>query len=259
MPVLFVGHGNPMNAITDNRFAAGWRHMAGRLPRPASILCISAHWETRGTYVVASEQPETIHDFYGFPPELYTVQYPAKGNPGLAGEIATNARHTPVAKDYAWGFDHGAWSVLRNMYPDASIPVIQLSLDTTKPPSWHAEFGSELARLRERGVLIIGSGNIVHNLRRVDFQHPGGFDWAEEASDTLKRCIRDERLDELAKYGNLGSAVQLAVPTPEHFLPLLYVLAMKTPADEIELFNDELELGSVSMTSLVIGTSGSGG
>jgi 4,5-DOPA dioxygenase extradiol len=257
MPVLFVGHGNPMNAVTENRFVAGWREVAARLPRPASILCISAHWETRGTFVVASEHPRTIHDFTGFPPELYAVQYPARGNPELAEEIADRVERASVRKDHAWGLDHGAWSVLRNMYPDASVPVIQLSLDATKPPEWHYELGRELQKLRRKGVLIVGSGNIVHNLGLVDFSRKGGFDWAVEANDKLKELILDGNHRALTGYSAGGSAILRAVPTPEHFLPLLYVLAMKEPSDEIEIFNDELELGSISMSSIVMGASGS--
>lgn len=252
MPVLFVGHGNPMNAVTENRFVAGWREVAAHLPRPASILCISAHWETRGSFVVASEHPQTIHDFSGFPPELYDVQYPADGNPVLAKQIAGQVTRTPVGQDFEWGLDHGCWSVLRNMYPDASVPVIQLSLDATKPPEWHYDLGKELRKLRREGVLIIGSGNIVHNLRLVDFSRKGGFDWAVEANDKLKELILDGNHPALTGYSAGGAAILRAVPTPEHYLPLLYVLAMKEPSEEIEIFNDELELGSVSMTSVLI-------
>lgn len=259
MPVLFVGHGSPMNAIEDNEFSRGWAEAAAKLPRPEMILCVSAHWETWGTLVTAMEKPRTIHDFGGFPQELYEVQYPAAGSKQLAEEVRSMVKGVPVNLDGDWGLDHGAWSVLRQMYPKADIPVVQLSLDYTKPPQAHYDLGKELASLREQGVLILGSGNIVHNLGRVvlpggwgDFNQPYALDWAVEASEILKKLIETDNHAALINYKKLGEAVQLAIPTPEHYLPLLYILALKQDGEKITLFNDQYLAGSLTMTSLVI-------
>jgi len=260
MPVLFIGHGTPMNAIDDNTFSEGWYKVARILPRPKAILCISAHWETEGTQVTGMAQPRTIHDFGGFPRELFEVQYPAPGSPWLARETQNTMKKTEVKLDTAWGLDHGCWSVLRRMFPAADIPIVQLSLDFTRPGPGHYALGKELAPLRQKGVLIIGSGNIVHNLRLVvvrgqslrDFNKPFGFDWALEASELLKRLISDDRHQELADYPLLGRAVQLAVPTPEHYLPLLYALALKKKNESVIYFNDLPVGGSLTMTSLII-------
>ncbi len=242
MPVLFIGHGSPMNAIEENEFSLGWKEMGKRLPRPAAILCISAHWETGGTMVTAMEHPPTIHDFGGFPKELYEVQYPAPGDPGLARQTKETVRSKIIELDEKWGLDHGAWSVIRRLYPEADVPVVQLSLDHYMKPQGHYDLAKELAALRRKGVLIIGSGNMVHNLRLVSWDNlnrPGfGFDWALEASDRMKRMIIDNDHQSLINYSSQGKAFSLAIPTAEHFLPLLYVLALRESDDEIELFND---------------------
>ena len=261
MPVLFIGHGSPMNAVEENEFSRSWRELANSLPKPKAILCISAHWETRGTWVTAMEKPRTIHDFGGFPQELFDVQYPAPGAPELARETEDTLKSVAPGLDLTWGLDHGAWSVLRPMYPAADIPVVQLSLDLNRPAPEHYALARELAPLREKGVLIIGSGNMVHNLRRMsvrgeDFNEPFGFDWALEANALFKRLINENRHTELAHYQTLGEAVQLAVPTPEHFLPLLYVLALKQDHEGILYFNDQPVAGSLTMTSLAIGADG---
>lgn len=260
MPVLFIGHGSPMNAIEENRFARGWHEAAQQIPKPEAILCISAHWETWGTLTTACEQPRTIHDFGGFPQALYDMIYPAPGIPALAKGVQSMVRSTEVGMDLDWGFDHGSWSVLSRMYPDADIPVIQLSLDYTKPPDFHYRLAKELAPLRDEGVLILGSGNIVHNLRRMTlknndystFNEPYALDWAAEADQILKRLIRERKHADLVNYRDLGPAVQLAVPTPEHYLPLLYALALQEEDEKIVFFNDEPLVGSITMTSLII-------
>lgn len=254
MPSLFVGHGNPMNAIETNEFSNEWKILSGELPRPKAILCISAHWETKGTYVTAMEKPQTIHDFGGFPQALFDVQYPAPGSPELADETKNIVTTTTVGLDEKWGLDHGAWSVIRVMYPGASIPVIQLSLDYYQNPQYHYDLAKELAALRQKGVLIIGSGNMVHNLRAVDWSKPNqGFDWAIEANSKFKKLILDNDHKQLINYKSLGREVELSVPTPEHFLPLLYTLALKTENEEVSFFNDKCVMGSLNMTSVRIG------
>jgi 4,5-DOPA dioxygenase extradiol len=260
MPVLFVGHGSPMNAIEDNEFVRGWREMARSLPRPEAILCVSAHWETWGTLVGAMEQPRTIHDFGGFPRELYQVQYPAPGSPWLARATKEAVKSRPVGLDEDWGLDHGCWSVLRRMYPDADIPVAQLSLDYTKSPEEHYDLAKELAPLRAAGVLIVGSGNMVHNLSRIvftgsgwgDFNQPFGLPWALEANALFKRLIDEGNHQALIDYRSLGDAVQLAIPTPEHYLPMLYALALKQPGESVTYFSDQPVAGSLTMTSFTI-------
>lgn len=260
IPVLFIGHGSPMNAVEDNRFARSWRELAQKIPRPEAILCVSAHWETWGTLVTGSEDPRTIHDFGGFPQALYEMEYPAPGSPSLAEKVRTLVHSAQVGLDTDWGFDHGSWSVLSRMYPDAKIPVIQLSLDYTQPADFHYQLAKELAPLRGEGILILGSGNIVHNLRRMalknndyaTFNEPFALDWAVEADQILKRLIRERKHADLVNYRNLGSAVQLAVPTPEHYLPMLYALALQEEDEDVEMFNDEPLAGSVTMTSLII-------
>lgn len=252
MPALFVGHGSPMNAIEGNAFSLSWRSLGQTLPRPRAILCISAHWETFGAQVTAMEQPRTIHDFGGFPRELYAVQYPAPGSRWLA-EAVLEAR--AVKPDQAWGLDHGCWSVLTCMYPDADVPVVQLSLDRHLSPREHFALGRTLRGLRDRGVLVIGSGNLVHNLRLLAFSERSaafGFDWALEANALFKRLIDAGQDDALMAYETLGQAVQLAVPTPEHYLPMLYVLALKAAGERIRYFNDEPWGGSLTMTSFAV-------
>ncbi len=260
MPVLFVGHGSPMNAIEDNTFSRAWRDVGQRLPRPRAILCISAHWETWGTLVTAMEAPRTIHDFGGFPPELYAARYPAPGSPPLAEEVRQLLGPDAVGLDLEWGLDHGCWSVLLQMFPQARIPVVQLSLNAAMAPREHYALAQALAPLRRQGVLILASGNIVHNLRRAvlpsgslrDFNRPFGLDWALEARATFRSLIDQDRHAELADYPSLGPSVQLAVPTPEHYLPLLYALAVKDQDDHLTYFNDEAVAGSLTMTSLLL-------
>ena len=257
MPVLFVGHGSPMNAIEENEFVTGWRNIGNTIPKPNAILCISAHWETRGTFVTAMEKPSTIHDFGGFPKELFDVQYPAPGSPELAKETKDTVKKTEVALDEKWGLDHGAWSIIRRLYPNADIPVVQLSLDYYQTPQYHFELGKELASLRNKGFLIMGSGNLVHNLRMVAWEKLNtigfGFDWAIEADEKMKKMIIDGNHRELINYKTQGSAFNMAIPTPEHFLPLLYILALQEKNENLSIFNDKAVAGSLTMTSVKIG------
>jgi 4,5-DOPA dioxygenase extradiol len=256
MPVLFIGHGSPMNGIEDNEFSQRWAQMANEIPAPKAVLVVSAHWFTRGTHITAMEFPETIHDFGGFPQALFEVQYPAPGNPELAKDTANLIHSTDIGLAHDWGLDHGAWTVVRRMYPDAKIPVLQLSIDYTKPPQYHYDLAKEIYELRKKGVLIIGSGNMVHNLRMVSWQNinnPGyGFDWALKMNDTFKELITSGTHDKLIKYENLGKEAMLAIPTPEHYLPLLYTLALQDSKDKISFFNDKAVAGSLTMTSVKI-------
>ncbi len=256
MPVLFLGHGNPMNAIEENRFVEGWRNVAKTLPKPHAILCISAHWYTKGTKVTAMEMPFTIHDFGGFPKELFAVQYPAKGDPELAKEAKKLLDTTSVELDEKWGLDHGAWSVIKHLYPNADVPVIQLSIDYTQPADYHYGLAKKLSSLRHKGILIIGSGNIVHNLGLVDYQNfytdNYGYDWAIEAREVINDWLLDGDYQPIINYNKQIKAIQLAVPTPEHYLPLIYTLGLKEKSETITLFNDKLLAGSLSMTSLKI-------
>ena len=256
MPVLFVGHGSPMNAIEDNVFSRTWMELGKTLPKPKAIFSISAHWETRGVFITAMKQPRTIHDFGGFPQALFNVQYPAPGSPELATETKSIIHTTQAGMDQSWGLDHGSWSILKRMYPAADIPVIQLSLDYSQPARFHYDLGRELAPLRKKGVLIMGSGNIVHNLRMIAWDRldePGfGYDWAIEANEKMKTFILDGDHNALINYRSQGKAFDLSIPTPEHFLPLLYTLGLKEEKEEIEFFNDKPVAGSLSMTSLKI-------
>jgi 4,5-DOPA dioxygenase extradiol len=256
MPVLFIGHGSPMNAIEENEFVAGWQKLGKELPKPQAVLCISAHWETRGTWVTAMEKPVTIHDFGGFPQELYRVQYPAPGSPELACLTKDLVKIAEVNFDDKWGFDHGCWSIVRHLYPGAEVPVIQLSLDYYQSPQYHFDLARELSSLRKKGILIIGSGNMVHNLRLVDWEKIDvadyGFDWAIEASEKMKKYILNGDFTQLINFRSQGSAFGLAIPTPEHFLPLLYSLALKGEDESISIFNDKAVAGSLTMTSLKI-------
>ena len=257
MPVLFVGHGSPMNAIEENEFVKGFREMATTLPRPKAILCISAHWETQGTYVTAMRQPKTIHDFGGFPEALYQQHYPAPGDPILANEIQAMIHKTPVNGDLNWGLDHGAWTVLKHFYPYADIPVVQCSLDYTKDPQFHYDLAAELKPLRKRGILIIGSGNMVHNLGRLDWNRLNevgyAYDWAAEASEKMKKSMFTGDHASLIRYREQGKDFQLAIPSPEHYLPLLYVLGLQRKDERLTLFNDRALAGSLTMTSVRIG------
>jgi 4,5-DOPA dioxygenase extradiol len=257
MPALFLGHGSPMNAIEENEFVKGWREAGRSIPKPAAVLCISAHWETRGTFVTAMEKPETIHDFGGFPKELYEVKYPAPGSPQLANEVKKLIKKTEVGLDEKWGLDHGCWSVIRHLYPEADVPVIQLSLDYFQSPQDHYDLAKELAPLRSNGVLIVGSGNIVHNLGMVAWDRLNdynfGYEWAIEAKEKMKKFILEGDHKSLIDYKSQGRAFTLSVPTPEHFLPLLYVLALKDENETVTFFNDKNVAGSLAMTSLLIG------
>ena len=255
MPVLFLGHGSPMNAIEENEFVTGWRNIGKTLPKPAAILCISAHWETRGTFVTAMENPMTIHDFGGFPKALFDLQYPAPGSPELAKETQQLVHKTEVGMDEKWGLDHGAWSVIKHLYPEADVPVVEMSLDYFQSPKAHYDLAKELAPLRRKGVLIIGSGNIVHNLRRVAWDKLDenyGYDWAIEANEKMKQYILEDNHSQLINIQSQGSAFQLAIPTPEHYLPLLYALALKDKNEQVTLFNDQTMAGSLAMTSVKI-------
>ncbi len=256
MPVLFLGHGSPMNAIDENEFVQGFRNISHEIIKPQAILVVSAHWETSGSRVTAMEQPETIHDFGGFPRALYEVQYPAPGSPELAKEVVQMAQTSDVHLDDKWGLDHGAWSVIKHMYPKANVPVVQLSLDYNKSAREHYELAKELAKLREKGVLIVGSGNIVHNLGMVHWgklNENYGYDWANEANQKVKEFIQNRQHQDLINYNKLGKAFELSIPTPEHYLPLLYALALQGDKDEVSIFNDEPVGGSLSMTSVKIG------
>jgi 4,5-DOPA dioxygenase extradiol len=264
MPALFVGHGSPMNAIEDNEFSRGWKKIAQDLPRPKAVLCVSAHWETAGVRVTAMDRPPTIHDFGGFPRELYEVQYPAPGSAWLTAEVKKAIAPAEVALDSGWGLDHGCWSVLSRMYPSADVPVVQLSLDTQRSAREHYDLAKGLAPLREKGVLVAGSGNLVHNLGLVqfsgdgpdDFSRPFGFDWAIEANTLFKKLINENVYEKLADYHSLGRTVRLAVPTPEHYLPMLYALALKEKDESVAFFNDVPVAGSLSMTSFVVDSAG---
>lgn len=257
MPVLFLGHGSPMNAIEENQFVHGFRKAAAEIPKPNAILCISAHWFTDGTKVTAMEMPRTIHDFGGFPQALFDVEYPAPGNPGLAAETAALLAPVPVEEDHSWGLDHGAWSVIKHMYPEADIPVIQMSIDYTKSPQYHFDLARRLNKLREKGILIIGSGNVVHNLRLIDWRNintvGAGWDWAIEAREKTNNWLLDGNFQPIIDYHKQGAAIQYAVPTPDHYLPLVYTLGLKEKSESLVLFNDELIGGSLSMTSVRIG------
>lgn len=256
-PVLFIGHGSPMNGIEDNQFSRQWKKQVEHLPVPKAVLVVSAHWLTKGTHITAMEQPRTIHDFGGFPQELFNVQYPAPGNVAIAEETRKLITKTDAGLDHDWGLDHGTWTIVRHMYPDANVPVLQLSIDYGKPASWHYELAAELKALRKRGVLIIGSGNMVHNLRMVDFANINtpnyGYDWAIEANDTFKKLILDRDHQSLIDYQDLGKSIQLSIPTPDHYFPLIYTLGLADEKENIQLFNDEIVGGSLNMTSVQFG------
>lgn len=256
MPLLFIGHGSPMNGIESNEFSQSWANMGRQIEIPSAVICISAHWLTKGTFVTAMEHPKTIHDFGGFPKALFDVQYPAPGNAALANETKNLITKTNVGLDHDWGLDHGTWTVVKHMYPNANIPVLQLSIDYYQSPQYHYELAKELAVLRRKGVLIIGSGNMVHNLRMVQFgaQNPNfGFDWALEMNETFKKNILTKNHQSLIDYEKLGPAAKLAIPTPDHYYPLLYILGMQENKEEATIFNDTAVMGSLTMTSVKIG------
>jgi 4,5-DOPA dioxygenase extradiol len=260
MPVLFIGHGSPMNGIEHNEFSNYWKQLAKEIPTPKAVLVISAHWLTKGTKITAMDKPQTIHDFGGFPQELFAVQYPAPGDAALARETKSVITSTSVELDHDWGLDHGTWTIVRHMYPDASIPVLQLSIDYAKGPQYHYKLAKELSALRKKGVLIFGSGNMVHNLRMVhmpsrnidDFNKEYGYDWAVEMNEIFKKTILDGDHQALVNYEKLHAAARLAIPSPDHYYPLLYTLGLQDEADVPTIFNDKLLAGSLSMTSVKI-------
>jgi len=255
MPVLFVGHGSPMNGIEDNEFSTKWATMAQDIPTPSAVLVVSAHWFTKGTHITAMDFPSTIHDFGGFPQELFDVNYPSPGSPDLALETQKLITSTAIGLDHDWGLDHGAWTVVRHMYPKADIPVLQLSIDYTKDGRYHYDLAKELYQLRRRGVLILGSGNMVHNLRMVSWEmmNGGGYDWALDINEKFKSLILNNEHQPMINYQSLGKEALLAIPTPEHYLPLLYTLGLKGQNESVSLFNDKAIGGSLTMTSVRIG------
>jgi len=256
MPVLFLGHGSPMNAIEENEFSRKWNEIGQSIPIPRAILCISAHWETRGTFVTDMEKPATIHDFGGFPKQLFEVQYPAPGSPVLAAETKSIITRTEIGLDNKWGLDHGCWSVIKHLYPKADVPVIEMSLDYSQTPRFHYDLARELSSLRKKGILIIGSGNMVHNLGMLAWDRLNsaeyGYDWAIEANEIMKKYILSCDHKSLIDFRSQGKAFNLAIPTPEHYLPLIYTLALKDEDETVTLFNDKIVGGSLSMTSLKI-------
>lgn len=255
MPVLFIGHGSPMNGIEDNEFSAKWKGIAKDIPVPSAVLVVSAHWFTKGTHVTAMDFPKTIHDFGGFSKALFDVEYPAPGSPALAMETAGLIHSADVGLDHDWGLDHGAWTVVRHMYLEANVPVLQLSIDYTKDARYHYELAKELYSLRRKGVLILGSGNMVHNLRMMSWEmiNGGGYDWALQMNDMFKSLILNGMHQSLMDYQNLGKEAMLAIPTPEHYLPLMYTLGLKKEEDPVSFFNDKAVGGSLTMTSVRVG------
>ena len=257
MPVLFVGHGSPMNGIEDTEFSRRWTQMAKEIPTPKAVLVVSAHWFTKGTKITAMDFPKTIHDFGGFPQELFDVQYPAPGNANLAKDAAELLHSAHVELDHDWGLDHGTWTIVRHMYPDANIPVLQLSIDYSKGPQYHYDLAKELYHLRKKGVLIIGSGNMVHNLRMVAWDKLNdkeyAYDWATAMNNKFKDLIQYGDHKPLINYSTLGKEALLAIPTPEHYLPLMYTLGLKGSKDNVSFFNDKAGGGSLTMTSVKLG------
>jgi 4,5-DOPA dioxygenase extradiol len=260
MPVLFIGHGSPMNGIEHTEFSNYWKQLASELPVPKAVLVVSAHWLTKGTRITAMDFPQTIHDFGGFPQALFDVQYSAPGDGTLAQETKSLIQSTSVELDHDWGLDHGAWTIIRHMYPNADVPVLQLSIDYSKGPQYHYELAKELGALRKKGVLILGSGNMVHNLRMVhipnrhldDFNKEYAYDWAVEMNEIFKNKIRNGDHQPLIQYEKLHKAATLAIPTPDHYFPLLYTLGLQGKGEEATIFNDKLLAGSLSMTSVKI-------
>lgn len=261
LPALFVGHGNPMNALDDNNpFNQGFQHITQTFAKPKLILCISAHWYSAKLQVSSAENPPMIYDFHGFPDALSQVVYPAKGSPEFARELQQLLAPEAVALNDTRGFDHGAWAVLKYLYPEADIPVVQLSLDRTKPIEWHYELAKKLRPLRDQGVLILGSGDIVHNLGAISWEHinqiGAGYDWAFQFRDAINQAIAQNDVPALIDFERFGESARLSVPTPDHYLPLLYVMAQREENDQITFFNDKLVAGSISMTSVLVGQPG---
>ena len=255
IPAVFFGHGNPMNALLHNRYTEAWAKLGREIPRPKAILCVSAHWFLPETGVTISTAPRTVHDFGGFPAELYAVNYPAPGDPELARRVQTLLAPLPVKLDQSWGLDHGAWSVLRHVYPDADIPVVQLSIDERQPAAFHYEIGERLAPLREEGVLIAGSGNLVHNLHAYAWGRHivEPYDWAIRFERQTREMIGAREHAALLNYEALGRDAQLSIPTPDHYLPLLYAIAARQDRDEVSFPVEGVDGGSISMLSVQIG------
>jgi 4,5-DOPA dioxygenase extradiol len=253
MPAIFFGHGSPMNTLERNRFTDAWRQLGALAGRPKAILAISAHWYTRGTAVTAMAQPKTIHDFYGFPQELFDVQYPAPGDPHLAARVRDLLAPISVALDHSWGLDHGTWSVLKHAFPNADIPVVQLAIDATQPAAFHHAIGGHLAALRDEGVLVVGSGNVVHNLRLIGWGGGPPYDWATRFNNYVREALSTRQYERLVDYAQAGADASLAVPTPEHYLPLLYVLGARDEGEPLEIAIDGIEIRSIGMMTLCLG------
>ena len=255
MPAIFFGHGNPMNALQQNAWTEGWAAIGKDIPKPKGIVCVSAHWYLPATLVTAMERPRTIHDFGGFPRELYDIKYPAPGLPELAARVRDLLAPVPVGLDDNWGLDHGTWSVLVHAFPDADVPVIQLSIDETQTPEFHYELARQLAPLREEGVLVIGSGNLVHNLHTYAWgrYNVEPFDWAVRFEENARALLREGNHGPLIAYESLGKDGRLSIPTPDHYLPLLYVIALQQESDEVNFLVEGFDGGSVSMLTLKIG------
>ena len=259
LPTIFFGHGNPMNALAQNGYTEAWRSIGARI-RPKAVLAISAHWYTSGTGVTISTAPRTIHDFGGFPAELFAVQYPAPGDPELAKRVQQLLAPMPVTLDDSWGLDHGTWSVLAHVYPQADVPIVQLSIDATKPPSFHYEVGKKLAQLRDENILIVGSGNLVHNLRKYAWGggQPEAYDWAARFEVEARGLLASGEFNPLIDYTKLGSDALLSIPTPEHYLPLLYIVGTSQSTDRISFPVEGVDGGSISMLAVEVGSASLG-
>jgi 4,5-DOPA dioxygenase extradiol len=254
MPALFVGHGSPMNTLTDNRCTQAWRRIGQALPRPLAILAVSAHWYMPQLAVTAMAEPETIHDFYGFPQALFEFEYPAPGSPALAARVRDLLQPFEVDADMSWGIDHGSWSVLAHLFPAADIPVVQLSIDRSRPAQFHYDLGKRLAPLRDEGVLILGSGNVVHNLGMLAWDRPdAAFDWAQRFEQAVKDRLARRDHAPLVSWDSLDPQARLAVPTPEHYLPLLYAIATQQDDEAVSFPVDGIEMGSLSMLTVALG------
>jgi len=254
MPAVFLGHGSPMNAIEHTVYSETWKQLGATLPKPKAVLMVSAHWYTRGTAVTAMQKPRTIHDFGGFPQALFDVQYPAPGSPALAARVTGLLAPAQVEADQEWGLDHGTWGVLVHVYPDADVPVVQLSIDGTRPPQYHYELAKKLAPLRDEGILIAASGNVVHNLRTMRRNGQSApYDWATGFENAVREHAQRGEHQALIDYEGFGEAARLSVPTPEHYLPLLYVLAQQQKGDKVSFPTAGIDLGSISMLSVAIG------
>lgn len=246
-PAVFLGHGSPMNALERNRYTEAWASLAKRFAKPRAILAISAHWYIRGTAVTAMAKPPVIHDFGGFPPALHAFDYPAPGDPALAARVKALLAPLPVRLDDEWGLDHGTWSVLAHVYPQADVPVVQLSIDATQPARFHYDLGRRLAPLRDEGVMLLGSGNVVHNLRVIRWNDPHAYPWAVQFNETVRELLEKNDHGPLMRYDELGDAALMSIPTPEHYLPLLYIAGARRDDDATTILIDGIELASISM------------